>query len=149
MSLIIDVNVVHKVFPIPDVEFVPLNKAITRRRAEIVYGGELRREYQRVGWFWRLLVRLDQQGTARLADDEQVDAETARLRHGAFCRSDDPHIIALARVAHVRLLASEDDDLCLDFKNGRLLSRPRGIVYRSASHARILWEYCRRYRKIK
>jgi hypothetical protein len=127
MCLIIDANVVHKVFPTPSEDLGPVLKAIFEGRARVVYGGELSREYQRTDAFRRFLLRLDQQGSARQVADAKVDAETRRLVESGACVSDDPHIIALAIVGAVRLLCSEDDDLATDFTNPALLRKPQGL----------------------
>jgi hypothetical protein len=142
MCLIIDANVVHKVFPEPHQDFEPVHRALVSRRARLAYGGELRREYVQIGWFRRLLLRLDQMGSARKVPDSPVDAETERLATGRLCRSDDPHVIALARVGRVRLLCSDDADLCLDFRDPALISGPRGNIYRRREHADLLRAHC-------
>ena len=49
--------------------------------------------------------------------------------------SDDPHIIALAIVADVKVLVSSDQTLHQDFKNRNLVG---GKVYQNRSHARLL-----------
>ena len=53
-------------------------------------------------------------------------------------RSDDPHVLALARTAGVRLLYTGDRDLMADFKNKELIDRPRGRVYTGAANAPLL-----------
>ena len=49
--------------------------------------------------------------------------------------SDDPHIIALAIVADVKVLVSSDQALHQDFKNRNLVG---GKVYQNKKHARLL-----------
>ena len=49
--------------------------------------------------------------------------------------SDDPHIIALAIVANVKVLVSSDQTLHQDFKNRNLVG---GKVYQNKKHARLL-----------
>lgn len=142
MCLIIDANVVHKVFPTPSGDFEPIHKAVIERRAWIVYGGKLTDEYQAIGKFWRILARLDQQGSARQVPNGAVVAETEALRRSGLCRSDDPHILALARVGRVRLLCSNDDDLAVDFTDRRILSDPRGNVYKRVEHSRLIRKHC-------
>ncbi len=145
MCLIVDVNVVHKIFP-PENDFVDIYNALTTKRtARMVYGGELRREYAKMEDFRRRLVRLDQQGSARSVDDVSVDAETERLKQGNACRSNDHHVIALARVSGARLLCSDDQALCQDFKDSTLVAKPRGSVYRRRAHAPLIKRHCRRW----
>lgn len=68
----------------------------------------------------------------RFADDERT------LRTHPDLRSDDPHVLALARAARVRLLHTGDADLTADFKNRKFIDRPRGKVYSSAANAGLL-----------
>ena len=53
-------------------------------------------------------------------------------------RSDDPHVLALARATGVRLLYTGDGDLVDDFKDKRFIDQPRGKVYSRASNANLL-----------
>jgi predicted nucleic acid-binding protein len=143
MCVIVDTQVVHKVFRTPSEDFKPLYDHIADGRIRVVYGGKLGREYARIDWFRKLLLRLDQQGSAWRVSDAEVDAEAARLHSGRMCRSNDHHVIALARVSRTRLICTEDDDLIQDFKNKTILNKPRGKVYREASHVRLLRSPCR------
>jgi hypothetical protein len=88
----------------------------------MAYGGYLTQEYEAAGSFFRLLLRLDQQGIARQVPDSDVEAETKRLRDENLCVSNDQHIVALARIGKIRLLCSEDQLLADDFKNPTLIS---------------------------
>ena len=142
MCLIIDIPVIHKVFPAPEADFKPLYNYVTSGRAKIVYGGKLRREYVRVEWFRRLLLRLDQQGSARRVPDAGVDAAAKKVYAGNLCTSNDHHIIGLAVVAAVRLLCTDDQKLIADFKSKKLLDNPRGKVYRYATHGYLLKQHC-------
>ncbi|MCE2463042.1 MAG: hypothetical protein J4F46_03880 [Dehalococcoidia bacterium] len=54
-----------------------------------------------------------------------MDDETRAVLADGVCRSDDPHVIALARISGTRLLYTNDNDLEGDF---RKLIR-RGIVF--------------------
>lgn len=141
MCLILDVNVVHKVFPAPHDDFKPIHKALISGRARLVYGGELTREYERLA-FRRVLLRLDQRGAAKQFPDSAVDAEAERLRRGRLCKSNDTHILALAEVSGARLLCSEDVDLGDDFTNAAILSKPRGSVYKRVEHEHLIREHC-------
>ena len=61
--------------------------------------------------------------------DREIENRTANLEDDAKCRSDDPHILALAQVSDVRLLYTNDGDLQQDFGNKSLIDNPRGKVY--------------------
>ena len=56
-------------------------------------------------------------------------AKTQDLQDEGQCRSDDPHVLALAIVSGARLLYSNDAALQRDFKDKRLIDSPRGKVY--------------------
>ena len=74
-------------------------------------------------------------GWLRLVRDEAVRDETERLerdkasRLEGACRSNDTHVIALARVGGARLLFTNDGELQKDFRNSGLIRDPRGKVY--------------------
>ena len=69
-------------------------------------------------------------GKIKLFNKECVESAQNNLSNLV---SDDPHIIALASVAKVRLLVSSDTDLHEDFKNVI-----RGRIYQNRNHKRLL-----------
>lgn len=142
MCLIIDSDTVHRVFPSPSIDYVPVFRALTEKRAKLAYGGELKRAYQGTS-FRRILFRLDQQGSTLIVPDAPVDAETRRLARDNVCSSNDHHILALAIVGRVRLLCSLDNDLAADFRNPKILKNPRGSVYRNTHHIHLITRHCR------
>ena len=52
--------------------------------------------------------------------------------------SDDPHVLALASYAGVRLLFTEDQDLVKDFKKKRFIDKPRGKIYSGVENRSLL-----------
>jgi len=142
VCLIIDANVASSVFPTPSEDFLPVHRALVAGKARLVYGGKLTEEYAAMKSFRRVLLLLDRRGGARQVSDAAVNAEAERLRAQGLCRSDDQHIVALARIGGVRLLCSNDQDLSTDFKNVALISHPPGSVYRRAEHAHLLRKHC-------
>lgn len=142
MCLIIDANFVHHVHPKPDANGTPIRQALLTGRARLVYGGKLSQEYRDGSVEFRhWLVLLDQAGRARKVPDVDVNRVTEELVRDGTCVSDDPHIIALAQVSHVRLLCSSDAALHTDFTNHLLLS-PRGRVYQRVEHEHLVEEHC-------
>jgi hypothetical protein len=142
MCLIIDANVVARVFlQSEDKDFAGLFGA-GNPRVRIACGGRLRREYVRNAEVKRQLARLDRAGRARLIPDADVDAEEKVVAGTGLCVSDDQHVIALARVSGVRLLCSHDKALHQDFTNKGLVDRPRGKVYQHSGHHRLLVSVC-------
>ena len=81
----------------------------------------------------------------RFVKDSEVNALTEDIKRTQVCQSDDPHIIALAKISGARLLYSNDIDLHKDFSDKALIDNPRGRVYStlrnkrfSDSHKRLL-----------
>ena len=130
MCAIIDVNVVGEVFasdrPPPGEQFFDW---LETPRARLVVGGKLLEELSRNGNFAAWAREGFLGGRVRRFPDEAVEEETVAVRAKRLCRSDDAHIIALARVSRARLLYSRDRNLHADFRNPHLISKPRGSVY--------------------
>ena len=53
---------------------------------------------------------------------EQINDRENHLREEKACKSNDPHIIALAQVSGARLLYSNDKNLRDDFKDTKLVN---------------------------
>ena len=77
-------------------------------------------------------------GKARLVPTHRFSDDVDTLRTSGRLRSDDPHVLALARASGARLLYTGDRNLMADFKDKDLIRRPRGQVYSSAANADLL-----------
>jgi hypothetical protein len=147
--MIVDVNVAHKVLlSTNDPDFGEVRESLFTDRlpnARIVHGGHLSVEYGRSNRIRRMVVEMGRTGRAKRIDDTAVDNEQIQVVNSGLCRSDDPHIIALARVSKVRLLCSEDLDLRIDFTNHLLISKPRGKIYKRAKKRKdsLLDRFCK------
>jgi len=146
VCLIVDNSVRDRVFFKPeDRDFQDLHSCLMgngRPVVKIVYGGELRREYLRRKDMMEQLAALDRKGQAKIISDAEVDNETKAVKATGLCRSNDEHVIALARVGRVRLLCASDNDLKRDFRNKALIDEPRGKIYDRRSHDALLREFC-------
>jgi hypothetical protein len=146
MCLIIDNNIVHRVLVTENDEaYGDLHRKLfhpTKRTCRIVFGGELAREYARSSRLVTVLVGLVRAGRARRISDGAVDALTDTLTREGRLKSDDPHVVALALLANVRLLCSEDNNLCADFRSAQIVTKPRGNIYRDPSHSELLRRKC-------
>ena len=142
MCLIVDANVASLVFsPKPHDDFRPIWSALSKGRAVAVHGGHLTVEYGKLTKIRSLLVELGRRGALRKVEDGPVElATTGFTRMGI--RSDDPHILGLAKVSKVRLLCSHDNDLHTDFTNPTLL-QPHGRVYQYRNHAHLIGLHCK------
>jgi hypothetical protein len=109
----------------------------------MVYGGQLRDEYLKNNKVRGILRELDRAGRLIALSDGDIEDEIERLRTSAICCSNDLHILAIARIANVRLLASHDQALQKDFNNSKILNKPRGKVFQKASHIPLLRKGCK------
>lgn len=113
------------------------------RNRQLVVGGKLLQElsdqrglhgFNAFSRWLRTAIRL---GHAKVISKNRVDTETLALQSQAQCRSNDEHIIALARVSGARLLFTNDLALQKDFTDHRLVGSPRGRIYTTAKSSRL------------
>lgn len=144
MCLIIDANCASDTLsPKPHAEFAPIMQAIINKNAVMVLGGKkLREEYQKLPSVWRFVVMLDKAGKALMCSDSAVDDMQKELEDSGQLSSDDPHIIALAKVSGARLLCSKDQNLHKDFRSAKLVNSPRGSIYQNKNHKALLGKCC-------
>ena len=77
-------------------------------------------------------------GRAQLVPASRFAKDEAELKASGELRSDDPHVLALARESGARLLYTGDNELITDFTNSRIIHKPRGKVYSGAANASLL-----------
>ena len=146
MCLIVDTNVAHQaLFDPADPEFEPVYKSLFgngKPEQTLVYGGALADEYKVSGPISRAVEELLRAGRAWREDDDAVNAETRLVTQP--CTSNDPHVIALARVSGVRLLCTHDKNsgLMADFKKKSLIDKPRGHIYTRKKNSSLLSDKC-------
>ena len=140
MLLIIDVNCISKVLcDAPSQDFLPILNSLMEGKRRIVIGGKkLENELKKVSSVLVFLKNLDQAGRVLVLLDNRVDLEEKYVENSFNIKSDDPHILALARVSGARLLCSFDKFLHKDFCNKSILDKPRGRVYQSVKHEKLL-----------
>lgn len=138
-KIIVDANVMSKCVA-GDPDAVPIIERLLSKALKLSIGGtKLRSEYRAHPQFvTKILLEVQRIGGVIDVNDEGVDAEQGAVALLALS-SDDPHIIALARVGGARILYSEDRALHTDFKDLRLVPRPKGKIYHTAaSHLHLL-----------
>ncbi len=146
MCLIVDTNVAHRALCDPaDPEFEPVYRSlfgVGRPEQNLVYGGALASEYDKSGRISAAVEELRRAGRAWREDDDAVSTETKLVT--PQCKSNDPHIIALARVSGVRLLCTHDKNsgLMTDFKKKTLIDKPKGRIYTRRKNAHLLSAKC-------
>ena len=109
--------------------------------------GEGSMVYCRYGEYWselrkskkctRKFEEFSRTGRARLIGPEEIRAEEEQLQT-LDIKSNDLHILALARASRARLLYTKDKNLIDDFKTKAIIDGPRGSVYSSAKNRHIL-----------
>lgn len=141
VCVIIDANLAFRIFTsTPEDDFRPVFDWLHApdKNGCVVYGGKLYEELSSRTESRRYLLRLVQAGRARLIPEGILQPEEEELSRGGLCQSNDPHVIALARVSGARTLCSHDRALHQDFRNSELISKPRGRVYQNATHTKLL-----------
>lgn len=131
MCAIVDANVGHEVFGDTQSEagryFLDwLNRANGGRLA---IGGKLREELCSNRNFLRWLNVAGRLGRTINVSDDRVDAETESLRAEGTYRSNDEHVLALARLSGARLLFTNDNDLQDDFRDRSIVGGIQGRIY--------------------
>lgn len=142
MCLIVDANLLSLVFcEKPQDDFRPLIDwlALPNKDGMLVVGGRLATELDKVFIAKRFVRSLLQAGRARQIPDTATNEEEKIIADS--CKSDDPHVIALARISGARVLCSHDKTLHEDFTNPKLISDPKGCIYQNAEHAHLLSRY--------
>ena len=137
MCIIVDANRLGALANRDDADAKPVRDWLARG-GRIVYstGGAYARE---VGCRARdSLLTYDRAGKAKFVPAARFAADERGLRADAGLRSDDPHVLVLARAARVRLLYTGDRNLMADFRNKKFIDRPRGKIYSSAANAGLL-----------
>ena len=142
MCLIIDANLAFRIFTsAPENDFRPVFEWLHASDKDgcLVFGGRLSKELSNRAESLRYVRALLQAGRAYQIPDATLQSEERKVIFSGLCQSDDPHVVALARASGARILCSNDQDLRRDFRNSKLISKPRGRVYRrSATHTILL-----------
>ena len=98
-------------------------------RTSLVVGGKLSDELAGSRAFEDWAANAVKDGRLRVFNRDVVDRETTDLENNWRGKSDDEHVIALARVSKARVLYAHDSDLRDDFRNRDLVPNPRGRLY--------------------
>lgn len=135
MCIILDANQKNSFIDLNNDDMEPVRKIIEAGDLKIVYAktSKFQREYGKAMWSRLLRYRVD--GQAVLFSNEQIDTEIKKLGKIKKIKSDDNHILALARISGAKLLITEDEDLIKDFKDGDIVG---GHIYKRKSHHHLL-----------
>ena len=116
----------------------PIHRWLQGSRGRLVYstGGKFDTEIYRGAQ--KKLSEYVRAGTAKLIPESVFRDDAHRLRTGGKLRSNDAHVLALARAGRARLLYTGDDNLKADFKDAAIIASPRGKIYSGAKNSRLL-----------
>ena len=92
----------------------------------IVVGGKLTDELNRTR-FSKFLAELSRRGNLRSYTKSEVDDEIAKVSAMAL-ESDDPHVIALARLSGAKVAITNDNKLIADLKNQAICPGKRRAI---------------------
>ena len=134
MCIILDVNSIGKFKNPDDEDMEPVRHWLESKNGKIVYSytEQFNKEWDEGGGY-QLRRSLQRRDKLKEIPAQDVQAKADELE--GQIRSDDPHIIALAIIAEVKVLVSNDRRLHEDFKNRNLVG---GKVYQTKSHSRLL-----------
>ncbi len=86
---------------------------------------------------------LGQAARARKIADNLIEIELGKVAELGICKSNDSHMLALARAGNVRLQCTEDADLIVDFRNKAIIDNPRGNIHSASRHNHLLSKHCK------
>lgn len=139
MCIIVDANTASSIFTnTPRRDFMPIRNWLfnSNKDGKIVSGGKLSEELNNKA---KASIRtLNQAGRARIIPSSEIERETNNILRNYTLKSDDPHILALARVSGARTLCTLDRDLEKDFTNRDIINNQRGKIYKYSSHLPLL-----------
>ena len=132
MCIILDANCFNKFNDKCDGDMEPVRNWLYNRNGKIAYSTteKFQQEWKQGGIDY---LGLNRAGKLKLVETG-VEEKAKELKGNI--KSNAPHIIALAIVANVKVLVSEDRTLIDDFTNRNLVAR--GSVYQRAEHAHLL-----------
>ena len=139
MCLIVDADRMGIFLETPEHEDAkPVHEWLRRGVGRLVYstGGKFDSELYRRAQ--ELLGTYRRAGRATFVPEDSFRDDVRRLQADVSLRSNDAHVLALARASRARLLYTGDKDLQADFKDGQIISDPRGKIYSRAKNRRLL-----------
>ena len=139
MCIIVDANKMGTFLADPASEdAAPIRHWLERGSGTLVYStdGRFAREMSEKGK--EKLLGYVRAGRARHVPAADFHDDEQRLNKNKTLRSDDPHVLALARFSGARVLFTADGDLKDDFKNKHLIDNPRGKIYSGQGNVSLL-----------
>ncbi len=125
MCVILDADCVGEVFGSNrSIAGCDLFNWLEKPDARLVVGGKLWEELNKHRKFEKWAVEAQRSRRVRRYSDDAIATEEGDLP--TALRSNDPHVIALARTSRARVLYSKDKKLGEDFRDPKLVPKPKG-----------------------
>jgi predicted nucleic acid-binding protein len=137
MCIIIDANVANE-FAVNSEDSKPILSLLIKKKLRLVCDGNLKLEWQKTR-LSRLYRELLLAGSLREYSDSEILMEKFKIDE-RVARSNDLHVLRLAKCSGARILFSKDVKLHSDFKNTKLIPTPKGKVYQGTQHSHVLTE---------
>ena len=139
MCIIVDANRLGIFLSAPITEdAVPIHEWLTKGGGKLVYSTSGQFSAEMGSLSKRRLAERYRAGRAIAIPAPEFRNDEQQLRNNSDVRSDDFHILALARYSGARILYTGDAALIQDFKNKRLIDKPRGKIYSGRQNADLL-----------
>ncbi len=139
MCMIVDANKLGSLLSDkPTADVVPIHDWLNKRSGKLVYSTDGGFADEAGGRSAKRLAGYARAGRATVIPTEAFAEDERQLRNNKGLRSDDPHVLALARYSRARVLYTADADLIRDFKDKQFIAKPRGKVYSGSQNARLL-----------
>ncbi|MBX3351473.1 MAG: PIN domain-containing protein [Phycisphaeraceae bacterium] len=105
-------------------------------KGQAVTGGDHAAEIVKIQAASQFFSELDRMGKLKVVPRDSVETEASRI--SSRCKSNDTHIIAIARISGARTIWTDDKALMRDWRDGSLLKSPRGRVFSKVDHVHLL-----------
>ena len=116
----------------------PIHKWLKKGWGKLVYSTSGKFSTEVGGSSKRRLAEHARAGRTTVIPAREFQNDEQQLRSNSAVRSNDPHVLALARYSGARILYTGDGRLMQDFKNKRLIDEPRGKIYSGRGNADLL-----------
>jgi len=130
MCIIVDTNRMSEFLCSQKKEDVaPIHQWLKKRHGFLIYstGDKFSDEVKHKAR--KILQQFMNAGYAKLVPSHEFIEDAKSLRENATVKSDDYHVLALARATSARILFTSDKNLIKDFTNKTLVDNPRGKIY--------------------
>jgi len=141
MCLIVDTSVVNELVANKTQRSKVFLEFQSKRRIRIATCSDLQKEHKGNAAVIAFFRRIKQNNLLDEIGDSRIRVEQRAVRE-IGCKSNDPHVLALARVSGARVIATDDSDLRRDVGNAKLL-KPKGKVFSKANQRHLFsGRYC-------